>query len=161
PAGDGAAVLVGAMQQCEDANGLNALVTGLSAIAPHLDAADAERAAKDIAERMRQTTDANIAGSMAQGLVSLAARLKPADAAQAAHDLLLAMRDAKGPNLPNTLAFLAQSQAGLTAGLDKQEAADIVMPTAQLLVDVMKNSKDAYSTYTLATALSQVAARLG
>ena len=116
-----AAVLTRALIKANDANALNRLAHGLSAVAARLEPG---AAAVVLGEAMRKTNDANAQLSLAQALSVRVALLEPKDAALLSEDPVAGLAEAMRKTIDaNALYQLAQGLSALAARLEFTDAA--------------------------------------
>jgi tRNA A-37 threonylcarbamoyl transferase component Bud32 len=164
-----AATLAKAIKEAEfPYHSLPWLVQGLSAVAPHLDSKGAASVADTLAQAMKNTQDQYGMPLLSQALSVVAPRLDARGAAAPAETLLRAVK-AFPEAIKNQkrlyamswdeLLALAQALSAVAARLDAREAAAVLVPATDLLVQAIRDTKDSRAKSGLGQALAAVAAR--
>src|SRR5262249_2708364 len=110
---------------------IKGLVTGLSAVAPHLGQKEATEVAKSLAQILVQTGDRNALSELAVALSAVAARISSEDAARVCSPAASAIARAlaKSPSMPE----LARGLSAVGSHLGPKEAAQVADILAQIM----------------------------
>jgi hypothetical protein len=128
PAREAAVTLAQAMASTPDLRALRLLAEGLSKVAVHLDASEAQEVASVLLQALRKSTEPAVLEPLTQGLAVVAARLETQEAAATSGHAasLLAQASARDPSA-NNLPSLVRGLVLTTARMEAREAVPLLM----------------------------------